>query len=132
MYIGKTKRYLNYKLNKDMKRGRLTTLDSIPRGIGKTTLIAQLAKENGWVVVQPTLERLKNFKRMCPDVECINARGIEAGDHRKFILDEGVSPKEEKHLRKYFTVVGGFSGSDSTSYAYVSDGEILDILKPNK
>lgn len=124
MYVGKTRRYLKYKLDKDMKRGRLTKLEDLPRGIGKSTLIARLAKENGWIVVEPTLNHLRNFKHMFPDVECINARAIAIGDRRKFILDEGIADKEEKHLRKHFTVVGGFSGLGNTPWAYVDEGQV--------
>ena len=129
MYIGKTRKFLNYKLNKDMKRGRLTQTEQFLRGIGKTTFIAKLAKENGWVVVQPTLNHLKYFKHAFPDVECINARAIEDGDHRKFILDEGISSKEEKHLRKYFTVVGGLSGKGYTPHVPPNSNCNYDLPK---
>lgn len=111
----KTYKGLKYLLNREMKRGRLLDVTNIPRGIGKSKLLLEIALENDYVIITNlkavAMALSKEFNVKYGDIY-ISARQVDCLRGRNFkgvLLEEGLTVKQEKQLKKLFNVVGGYS-----------------------
>lgn len=115
----KTYNEMKYLLKREMKRGRLLDVKRIPRQIGKTRLLKEIAESNmGHVVVSNyDLARLYN-QRYCDSKSdiFISIREILLDRNKRYnllLLDEGISIEDEKLIRDKYNVLGGFSSNYS-------------------
>jgi predicted AAA+ superfamily ATPase len=128
-YIVKTRKCLKYRLYKEMKRGRLLNLSNVPRQIGKTTLLAKIAKARGAILVEPNLNLVNYFKKefiglriLTPNDILQNKIHSRIGDPELVVLDEGIKPELIKRFKKEHKIVAGYIGECDSYKIFMQDG----------
>lgn len=112
MYIVKTKACLEYRLRREMKRGRLLDVSSVRRQLGKTTLLVKIARENNAVVLCPSLQWAGYARRNFPGVSFLSVGQLTNYSNyniSRVVLEEGIPEEVERVIRKKFRVIGGYS-----------------------
>lgn len=125
MYIAKTRRCLKWKLDRELKRGRLLNVECIPRQIGKTELLVKVARDVGAVIVCPNLRWADTFRRKYLDISFMSVNELIRNQvfRGKVLLEEGIPQDIQKEIMRRYHVVGGYSGS-SKNKTYITEGEI--------
>ena len=103
---------VKYLLRKEMERGRLLDTRDIPRGIGKSKILLDIALENDYVIVVDlktvATELSKEFNVEDKGVY-VTYRELKDRDVKYILLEEGLTVKQEKKLRAEYDVMGGYS-----------------------
>lgn len=110
----KTTKGLEYVLYKEIKRGRLLDINRVPRRIGKTTLLNQIAIDNDYIIVTPTRSLSDYFNHYYGNKRYMSMGEIRTSDfprsrRAKFLLEEGLDLQDEKYMMDNFNVIGGYS-----------------------
>ena len=103
---------LKYNLYKEIKRGRLLDVNRVERGIGKSYLLSEIAKENDYIIIvrYGNLARMFNKEQDTDRYYTISMLNTLRGKRLKgVLLEEGLTLEEEKEVRRLFNVVGGYS-----------------------
>lgn len=107
---------VKYLLEKEIKRGRLLDTRDIPRGIGKSKILLDIAQENGYVIAVDVKTRAKGLaKDFGVEDKGIYVTVRELDDWRGkelpkgVLFEEGLTVKQENKLKKMFNVIGGYS-----------------------
>ena len=97
-----------------LNKGNLITIDERHRGIGKTTMLIEIAKKHDNAIVVGSQLQYDNIKSREPHINVYRlAEGftIDLRDQEgRVMVDESLSPKMVKWLQENpsFEVVGGF------------------------
>ena len=105
---------LKYLLNKEIKRGRLLDVNRVERGIGKTTLLKEMAINNDYLIVTGSKILADLFNKDLEKELYISSGNINSlrGKRSKgLLLEEGIKLEDEKGIRKLFKVIGGYSSN---------------------
>lgn len=105
---------LKYLLNKEIKRGRLLDVNRVERGIGKTTLLKEIAMNNDYLIATETRDLADLFNKGLEEKLYISVGNINSLRGKRFkglLLEEGIKLEDEKEIRKLFKVIGGYSSN---------------------
>lgn len=134
MYIIRTRKCLEYRLLKEAKRGRLLDLDCVPRQIGKSTLLKNIAEKNSYLVVCSSMlmanamNRALNTNVFIAQSNILNRIG---GNKliKGLLVDDLVSPDIIRTIKERGLLRGGVFTKplDKYRYGYIKDGELVKI-----
>lgn len=134
-YIVKTQACLEYRFIKASDRGRLLSVENITRGIGKTSLLVEIARDLDCIIIERDQQTADLFQKKYPDVKFMSPDYERLLSIRKYLLlDEGIPHDLERLIHKRFDVVGGFSGQANLHKCHIEEG-VLDnyvYYKENK
>lgn len=130
MYIIRTRNCLKYRLAKEANRGRLLDLDCVPRGIGKTELLMNLAKRLDYTVIvcNPSLAKVYSKLYGCQVIAQNEAVNHSHRFRSKYLVDEKVNPETIKFLKDRGLIAGGYFGGQNCLTAYRKHGEITRMF----
>lgn len=130
MYIIRTKNCLKYRLAKEANRGRLLDLDCVPRGIGKTELLMNLAKRLDYTVIVCNSSLAKEYSKVygCRVISQSEAIRDSREFRSKYLVDERVNPEIIKFLKSGGLIAGGYFGGQNCLTAYKKHGEITRMF----
>lgn len=124
IYIVKTRKCLEYRLQREMKRGRLLDVSYIARGIGKTELLVKIAREIGAIIITPSARVAKIFSSKYPDVKFLSCDSQLRGYRNPFLLEEGIPKDKIKSIKNTVNVIGGYYDSAKTQAVYLKDNKL--------
>lgn len=132
-YIVKTKKCLEWRVRRDIKRHRLTNVENIARGIGKTELLVQIARETGALIVCANRQDVAWHKDKYPDVFFIPASEspVTMAYYRcGVLLEEGVPTKVEQDIRRHCSrnIIGGYTGFSGKCRFFARDNKLFDVM----